>query len=257
MLDSHCHLDDKAIYEDRVQIIKEAKEAGVTLMVTIGCDLESSKKAVEIAHEFDGVYAAVGFHPQCLEEVSEEALEEIKKMASDPKVVAIGEIGLDYHWFKEKSEHDNQKIWFNKQIDLANELHLPISIHARDATEDAYEVLAANPPKFGAVLHCYSGSTEMMDKFDKLDLYYGFDGPITYKNSIVPKANVKRCPIDRILTETDSPYLTPTPYRGQQNSPKHINEILQEMADLRGISAKELEKTIEINFKRLFKIDEN
>lgn len=257
MLDSHCHLDDSAIYENRAQIIKEAKEAGVSLMITIGCDLESSKKAIEIAHEFEGVYAAIGFHPQNLENISDEALEEIKRMASDEKVVAIGEIGLDYHWFKEKSEHDIQKVWFNKQIDLANELHLPLSIHARDATEDTYEILVNNPPKYGAVLHCYSGSTEMMDKFDKLDLYYGFDGPITYKNSVVPKENVKRCPIDRILTETDSPYLTPTPFRGQLNGPKHIKEILQEMADLRGLSIKEMEFAVENNFKRLFLTNED
>lgn len=257
MLDSHCHLDDSAIYENRVQIIKEAKEAGVSLMITIGCDLESSKKAIEIAHEFEGVYAAIGFHPQNLENISDEALKEIKRMASDEKVVAIGEIGLDYHWFKEKSEHDIQKVWFNKQIDLANELHLPLSIHARDATEDTYEILVNNPPKYGAVLHCYSGSTEMMDKFDKLDLYYGFDGPITYKNSVVPKENVKRCPIDRILTETDSPYLTPTPFRGQLNGPKHIKEILQEMADLRGLSIKEMEFAVENNFKRLFLTNED
>lgn len=257
MLDSHCHLDDSAIYENRAQIIKEAKEAGVSFMITIGCDLESSKKAIEIAHEFEGVYAAIGFHPQNLENISDEALEQIRKMASDKKVVAIGEIGLDYHWFKEKSEHDIQKVWFNKQIDLANELHLPLSIHARDATEDTYEILVNNPPKYGAVLHCYSGSTEMMDKFDKLDLYYGFDGPITYKNSVVPKENVKRCPIDRILTETDSPYLTPTPFRGQLNGPKHIKEILQEMADLRGLSIKEMEFAVENNFKRLFLTNED
>lgn len=257
MLDSHCHLDDSSIYKDRERIVKEAKEAGVSLMITIGCDLESSKRAIEIAHEFEGVYAAIGFHPQNLENVSDDALEEIRKMASDKKVVAIGEIGLDYHWFKEKSEHDDQKVWFNKQIDLANELHLPISIHARDATEDTYEVLVNNPPKYGAVLHCYSGSTEMMDKFDKLGLYYGFDGPITYKNSVTPKENVKRCPIDKILTETDSPYLTPTPFRGTLNEPKHIKEILQEMADLRGVSINEMEIAVENNFKRLFKTNED
>ncbi|MCQ2799314.1 MAG: TatD family hydrolase [Bacilli bacterium] len=257
MLDSHCHLDDSSIYEDRERIVKEAKEAGVSLMITIGCDLESSKRAIEIAHEFEGVYAAIGFHPQNLENVSDDALEEIRKMASDKKVVAIGEIGLDYHWFKEKSEHDNQKVWFNKQIDLANELHLPISIHARDATEDTYEMLVNNPPKYGAVLHCYSGSTEMMDKFDKLGLYYGFDGPITYKNSVTPKENVKRCPIDKILTETDSPYLTPTPFRGTLNGPKHIKEILQEMANLRGVSINEMEIAVENNFKRLFETNED
>ena len=126
-------------------MIKNAKEAGVSLMVCIGWDLESSKKAIQIAHEFDCVYAAVGFHPENLEEISDEALEEIKNLAKDEKVIAIGEIGLDYHWFKEKKEHDNQKVWFIKQIELANELNLPLSIHARDASEDTYEILKEHP----------------------------------------------------------------------------------------------------------------
>lgn len=252
MLDSHCHLNDDGLFEKRAEVIKNAKEAGVSLMVCIGWDLESSKKAIQIAHEFEGVYAAVGFHPENLEGISDEALEEIKKLAKDEKVIAIGEIGLDYHWFKEKAEHDNQKVWFIRQIELANELNLPLSIHARDASEDTYEILKEHPAKAGCVLHCYSGSTEMLERFAKLGCYFGFDGPITYKNAIEPKENVKKCPIDRILTETDAPYLSPIPYRGKQNEPAHIKEILQNMADLLGISEKDMEIAVENNFKSLF-----
>ena len=191
MLDSHCHLNDEGLFEKRAEVIKAANEAGVSLMVCIGWDLESSKIAIQIAHEFECVYAAVGFHPENLEGVSDEALEEIKELAKDEKVIAIGEIGLDYHWFKEKAEHDNQKVWFIKQIELANELNLPLSIHARDASEDTYEILKEHPAKAGCVLHCYSGSTEMLERFAKLGCYFGFDGPITYKNAIEPKENVK------------------------------------------------------------------
>ena len=252
MLDSHCHLNDDGLFEERAEVIKRANEAGVSLMLCVGWDLESSKKAVQIAHEFDCVYAAVGFHPENLESISDKALNEVKELAKDEKVVAIGEIGLDYHWFKDPKDHENQKVWFIKQIDLANELNLPLSIHARDASEDTYEILKAHPAKAGCVLHCYSGSPEMLERFSKLDCYFGFDGPITYKNAIEPKENVKKCPIDRILTETDSPYLSPVPYRGKKNEPKNIKEILETMAELRSISQKDMEIAVENNFRRLF-----
>lgn len=254
MLDSHCHLDDEQLFEEREQVIKSANEAGISLMMTIGCDLESSKKAVQIANEHKCVYAAIGFHPQNLENVSDKALEEIKILAKNSKVIAIGEIGLDYHWFKDLNIREKQKEWFIKQIELANELNLPLSIHAREAEEDTYEILSKNFPKAGCVLHCYSGSTEMMDRYLKLGVYFGFDGPITYKNSITPKENVRRCPMDRILTETDSPYLTPVPFRGKRNEPKHIALILKTMAELKNVSIEEMEKAVANNFKALFKI---
>lgn len=254
MLDSHCHLDDEQLFEEREQVIKSANEAGISLMMTIGCDLESSKKAVQIANEHKCVYAAIGFHPQNLENVSDKALEEIKILAKNSKVIAIGEIGLDYHWFKDLNIREKQKEWFIKQIELANELNLPLSIHAREAEEDTYEILSKNFPKAGCVLHCYSGSTEMMERYLKLGVYFGFDGPITYKNSITPKENVRRCPMDRILTETDSPYLTPVPFRGKRNEPKHIALILKTMAELKNVSIEEMEKAVANNFKALFKI---
>jgi TatD DNase family protein len=256
MLDSHCHLNDDKLFPIREEVISNAIKAGVTWMLCVGYDIESSKKALQIAHEFKEVSAAIGFHPENLEGVSEEAILTIKEMAKDPKVVAIGEIGLDYHWYKEEKDHEIQKKWFLRQIDLANELHLPISIHARDATGDTYALLKSHPLEKGGVLHCYSGSTEMMPLFASLGFYFGFDGPITYKNSLVPKENVRRCPIDRILTETDSPYLTPTPFRGEVNNPSHIQEILQEMALLRGVDAKSLENQVYLNARRLFHVEQ-
>jgi len=255
LLDSHCHLNDGKLFAERSRHIAEATAAGVKFFLVVGWDVESSKKALQIAHEYPDVYAAVGLHPENLEGVNEASLKEIESMAQDPKVVAIGEIGLDYHWYKEEKDHENQKTWFVKQIDLANKLNLPTCIHARGAAKDTYDILKAHPVKRSGNLHCYSGSTEMMPSFAELGFYFGFDGPITYKNSQVPKANVQACPIDRLLSETDSPYLTPMPFRGEVNSPKHIVEIVEEMAVLRGISRDEIEKQIEQNFYSLFHVE--
>lgn len=256
MLDSHFHLNDEKIYPIRKEVIERAKKAGVTSFLVVGWDLESSKLAVEISHEFEGVYAAIGIHPENLDGISDKVLKELEELSKDHKVKAIGEIGLDYHWFKEKEEHEFQKVWFIKQIELANKLKLPLSIHARDASEDTYEILKENRPLYGAVLHCYSGSPEMMDRFMGLDLYFGFDGPITYKNAISPKECVIKCPLNKILTETDSPYLTPVPFRGQTNEPMHIKEIQAQISTLKNISEDVVEKQIKENFYNLFHVEQ-
>ncbi|MDD5885040.1 MAG: TatD family hydrolase [Erysipelotrichaceae bacterium] len=254
MLDSHCHWNDEALYPIRKDVYHRALEAGVTSFLVVGWDVPSSQKAIEIAHEFPSVYAAVGIHPENLEGCDEDDLETIRRLSFDPKVVAIGEIGLDYHWFSEEAIRQKQKEWFIRQIDLANERGLPLSIHARDAANDTYEILSHHLPKAGAVLHCYSGSPEMLERFLPLGLFFGFDGPITYRNAVTPKAAVVSCPLDRILTETDCPYLAPVPYRGEQNESCHIVEILKAMASLKGISPSEMEKRVADNFANLFHV---
>lgn len=254
LFDSHMHLNDERFLGREEEVVSEAKEAGVPLLFCAGYDLASSRKAVELAERFPGVYAFVGFHPENLEGVSEEALNEIAELAKSPKVVGIGEIGLDYHWFKDPKDHEIQKAWFIRQIDLANHLHLPVSIHARDAYGDLLPLLKEHPIKRSGVLHCYSGSPEMMREFAKLGLYFGFDGPITFKNAITPKECVKACPLDRILVETDSPYLTPTPFRGQENGPKYIPYIARQMAEIKGIDERELEEALNENLYRLFHV---
>lgn len=255
MLDSHCHLNDDQLFGDRGQYIDEARRHGVGVLLVVGWDLESSERALRIAHEYTNVFAAVGIHPENIDGASVNDLEAIKEMAKDPNVLAIGEIGLDYHWIKEKNEREKQKDWFIKQIDLANEIGLPVSVHAREATQDTYDVLNSHPVRESGVLHCYSGSTEMMPEFAKLGFYFGFDGPITYKNSIVPKENVRKCPLDRILSETDSPYLPPVPFRGQTNQPSHIAEIVKQMAFLRETDSKTIENAILSNFGKLFHVE--
>ena len=253
-LDSHCHLNDEAFNEDMEEVIARAKENSVKAMLVIGYDIESSRKALEIAKNHDGIYAAVGVHPENFEGLDFSALKEIEEMAKDPKVIAIGEIGLDYHWFKEEDHRARQKEWFIKQIDLANSLGLPASIHARECAGDMYAILKEHPIQKSAVLHCYSGSKEMLDEFAKLGYYFGFDGPITYKNAVEPKECVKRCPIDRILTETDSPYLTPVPYRGKRNGPEYIPFILNQIAELKGITQDEAMESVWNNFEALFHV---
>jgi hydrolase, TatD family len=256
MLDSHCHLNDEKLFSQRANVIQDAISRGVNLFLVAGWDIESSKKALQIAHEFPHVYVAVGLHPENLDGVNDDTLLALEELAKDPKVVAIGEIGLDYHWYKEKDDQVKQRTFFIKQIELANKLHLPVCIHAREAIQDTYNILKEHPVEKKGNLHCYSGPTEMMPQFAKLGFYFGFDGPITYKNSQVPKANVVACPFDRLLSETDSPYLTPVPFRGELNTPKYIPEIVKEMALLRGIDEKNLANQILLNFKTLFHVEQ-
>ncbi|MBP5216468.1 MAG: TatD family hydrolase [Bacilli bacterium] len=254
-LDSHCHINDDVLYPIRDELISRAREAGVGYLLVIGWDVESSKKAVEIAHEYENVYAAVGIHPENLDGINEDSLKQIEELAHDDKVVAIGEIGLDYHWFHEKEHHELQKVWFIKQIELANKLNLPISIHAREATGDLLEILKHHPVNRSGVLHCYSGSPESLKEFAKLGFYFGFDGPITYKNAVEPKESVKVCPMDKILTETDSPYLTPVPFRGKQNEPAYIPHILAQMASLKEVGEDEMAEQVRKNFEKLFSVE--
>ena len=181
-------------------------------------------------------------------------MKEIEALAAHDKVIAIGEIGLDYHWFKEEADHENQKVWLIKQIDLANKLKMPVSIHARDCLGDMLALLQAHPALYGGVLHCYSGSVETMKSLAKLGYFFGFDGPITYKNAIVPKECVKACPIDRLLVETDSPYLSPTPLRGTKNTPANIPLIVSAMAELKGIGVEEMCSQLDRNFEELFHV---
>ena len=254
-LDSHCHINDDALYPIRDELISRAREAGVGHLLVIGWDVESSKKAVEIAHEYEDIYAAVGIHPENLDGINEDSLKQIEELAHDDKVVAIGEIGLDYHWFHEKEHHELQKVWFIKQIELANKLNLPISIHAREASGDLLEILKNHPVNRSGVLHCYSGSPESLKEFAKLGFYFGFDGPITYKNAVEPKESVKACPMDRILTETDAPYLTPVPFRGKQNEPAYIPHILAQMASLKEVEENQMAEQVKKNFEKLFSVE--
>ena len=254
IFDTHCHLNDEPLYSRIDEVIESAHKVGVNKFLVVGWDKESSLLAVKLAHQYEGICAAIGFHPCNVEGVSEEDYQEVMSHVNDPKVAAIGEIGLDYHWVKDPVLKENQKKWFIKQIKDANKFHKPISIHNREAFEDCLSILKENKPEFSGVMHCYSGSLELLNDVMKLGLYIGLDGPVTFTNAKTPKEVAQDVPLDRLLIETDSPYLSPHPLRGTVNEPKNIALVLDEIARLRDMSKKHLSDVIYKNSCRLFNI---
>ena len=256
IFDTHCHLNHDDLYNDRKEIIDNAKKAGVSKFLVVGYDKETSIRAVEIANEFDCCYAAIGFHPTEIFDITDEDYDDVMKLVDNPKVVAIGEIGLDYHWIKDPIQRELQKEYFIKQIEFANERHLPICIHNRDSNEDCFNILKENRPLYGAIMHCYSGSVEMMQELIKFDgLYISLGGPVTFTNAKTPKAVAEEVPLDRLLIETDSPYMAPTPMRGKRNESAYVKYVLEQAAILKEIDINELEKITEENTIRFFNLD--
>ena len=254
IFDSHCHLNDENLYPRIDEVIEDAKKTGVNKFLVVGYDLLSSQLAAKIASEYEECYAAIGIHPTEIPHTTEQDYEELKKLVKNPKVVAIGEIGLDYHWVKDLKQREIQKEWFIKQIEFANDCKLPISIHNRESNEDCLKILKEHIPTYGGVMHCYSGSVEMIDDVLKLGLMISLGGPVTFTNAKTPKEVAEEVPLDKLIIETDSPYLTPHPHRGEKNEPKHICLVLDEIARLRNISKKHLEQVIYENTLRLFNI---
>ena len=255
LFDTHCHLNHEEIYPHIDEVIEAAQKTGVKKFLVVGYDKETSLLAVKIAKKYPFCYAAIGFHPTEIFDLSEEDYNEVMSHVHDERVVAIGEIGLDYHWVKEPELRELQKEYFIKQIEFANEHHLPISIHNRDSNEDCFNILKDHRPIYGMVMHCYSGSVEMMKEIVKWDkAYISLGGPVTFTNAKTPKAVAEEVPLDRLLVETDSPYLTPHPHRGMKNEPKYICLVSEEIANLKGMSKKHLESVIFDNSCRLFNI---
>ena len=257
LFDTHCHLNHDDLYERIDEVISDAQKTGVEKFLVVGYDKLTSLRAVEIAKKYPFCYAAIGFHPTEIFDLSEEDYQEVFSHLHDERVVAIGEIGLDYHWVEEKEKREIQKKYFIRQIELANEHHLPICIHNRDSNEDCYHILKEHRPLFGAVMHCYSGSVEMMKELLKFDgLYISLGGPVTFTNAKTPKAVAEEVPVDRLLIETDSPYLTPHPHRGTKNEPKYLCLICDEISELKGMSKKTLQSHLMNNSCKVFKISQ-
>ena len=256
LFDSHCHLNDDNLYPRIDEVIEAAKKTGVNKFLVVGYDKKSSLLAVEIANKYKECYAAIGFHPTEIEGVSDIDYQETMSLISNKKVVAIGEIGLDYHWVKDIELRDRQKEWFVKQINFANEHHLPISIHNRESTEDCVTILKEHRPLYGGVMHCYSGSVETMYEVINLGLHIALGGTVTFTNAKTPKEVAEEVPLDKLVIETDCPYLTPHPHRGEKNEPKYLCLVLDEIARLKDMSKKHLEDVIYKNTCSLFKVDE-
>ena len=254
IFDTHCHLNSEELYDRLEEVLESAKKVGVDKFLVVGWNKESSFKAVEIAHRYEGIYAAIGFHPTDIDDVSEEEYQETMALVDDPKVVAIGEIGLDYHWVKDPVQREKQKEWFVKQINFANEHKKPISIHNREAFEDCLKILKEHKPLYSGVMHCYSGSVELLKDVLELGLYIGLDGPLTFTNAKTPKEVCEEVPLDRLLVETDSPYLSPHPLRGTVNEPKNIALVIDEITRIKGLSKKHILDVIYQNSCKLFNV---
>ena len=252
--DTHVHLNSD-VYDDVERIIKEALENGVKKMVVVGYDLQTSLKAVEIASNFDFIYAAVGIHPSEVKKAKLSDLEAIEQCLINKKVVAIGEIGLDYHW--DNDNKDSQKRYFVEQLELSKKYNLPVIIHSRDAAQDTYDVLNENKKLFEkGIMHCYSYSYEMAEKFISLNLKIAFGGALTFLNAKENKEVVKKIDIEHLLIETDAPYLTPHPYRGKTNEPKYIYLVADEIAKLKGLDTKMISEKLYKNACELFGVEE-
>lgn len=253
MIDSHCHINDDLYKNSPSDYIKTAKLAGVDEFLVVGFDAKSSEISVEIAEKYDECFAAVGIHPSDVKKSKPGDLEVIKKLCKNPKVVAIGEIGLDYYWDKDQEARNQQKEFFIKQIELANELNLPISIHCRDAIEDCLKILKENKVNRGGIMHCYAGSLEIASEFIKLGYLLGFGGTVTFKNSVRPKEVAAHVPSNSYVLETDAPYLTPDPYRGKENHSKYLYLVRNKIAELRQTTPEQVEIETTNNFNRVFK----
>ena len=254
IIDTHCHLNDEALYKNIDEVISRALKVGVEKMVVIGWDEDSSKLAIKIAEEYPFVYAVIGFHPENIFDIDDEKMYNLLNLYKHPKVVGIGEIGLDYHWTKEPEKRELQKQFFIKQIEFANKIGLPISIHSREAFADTLEILKKHKPLFGGVMHCYSGSVENLNDIINLGLYIGLDGPVTFTNAKTPKEVAEEVPLEKLVLETDCPYLSPHPLRGTINEPANIALIADAIADIRKMSKKHMLEVVYQNSCDLFKI---
>ncbi len=253
IFDTHCHLYDDSYALDFDKVIKEAKENNVQKMLVLGDDLLNSKKAILLAKNYKEILAAVGIFPtSCYELDLDNSINELRNLVINNKEVkCIGEIGLDYYWEKDEEKKAMQKKFFIAQLNLAKSLNLPVSIHARDSIEDVYNILKDNFPEKGVIMHCFSSSKEMMDKFLKLGCYISLGGPVTFKNAKTPKEIALLVPLEKLLLETDAPYLTPHPYRGKRNEPKYINYTLKEIASIKEMSQEKLSEITYLNAIKL------
>lgn len=252
IFESHAHYDSQQFDDDRDALLNSMQENGVGTIINSAADWDSVTEVVELAEKYPFVYAAVGMHPDEVGDLNEERFAFMKSQCQKEKVVAVGEIGLDYYWDNES--HDTQKKWFIRQLELARELDLPVIIHSRDAAADTLEIMKEHAKGLRGVIHCFSYSKELAREYVKMGFYIGIGGVVTFKNGKKLKEIAEEIPLDRILLETDCPYLAPVPFRGKRNSSLYIPYIAQEIANLKGITYEEVVAQTEENGKRLFGI---
>jgi len=259
IIDTHAHIDGTDYDEDREAVIERARENGVQYIVNIGCDIESSYSSMELAEQYDLIYATAGIHPHDVKSIDDDTYAHLRQLLLHPKVIALGEIGLDF--FKNYSPHDVQRTHFRKQIELAREMNKPIIVHCRDAKEDTISILSEFYPKDATarsgIFHCFSGDQELAEQALEMGFYISFSGSLTFKKSEILREVAKTIPADRLFAETDCPYLTPTPHRGKRNEPAYVNFTAEKLAELRGLKIEDVQRTMALNFFELFGIGEN
>ena len=252
LFDTHAHMDDHAFDEDREELLSRLPERGIAYLMNPGCSLESSRNADRLSREYDYIYAAVGSHPDAADEVNEEVLEEYRKLCKlNPKIKAIGEIGLDYHY--EDIPREIQLKAFRMQMELARELQLPVIVHEREAHEDGMNIVREFRDVTG-VFHCYSGSAEMARQLVDKGWYIGFTGVLTFKNARKAIEVAESIPLERIVLETDCPYMAPVPFRGKRNDPGMLYRMAEKLAEIRGLTVEEIHEITTENGKRLYRL---
>ena len=254
LFDTHVHVNAEEFKEDLTEVIERAKEAGVENMIVVGFDRPTITRAMELIDLYDFMYAAIGWHPVDAIDMTDEDLSWIEELSAHPKVVAIGEMGLDYHW--DKSPKDIQMDVFRRQIQLAKKVKLPIIIHNREATADIVTILEEEgASEVGGIMHCFSGSPETAMKCIDMNFYISLGGPVTFKNAKKPKEVAAAVPLDRLLIETDCPYLAPTPFRGKRNEPSYVKLVAEQIAEIKEITLEEVSQATTNNAKKLFGIN--
>ncbi len=253
IFESHAHYDDDAFDEDRDTLLPSLPENGIATVINVGASLESCKTTIGLMEKYPFVYGAIGVHPNETAELNEENFKWLKEQCTLEKVVAVGEIGLDYYW--NEPEPAIQKKWFEKQLEMAREVKLPVIIHSRDAAKDTLDIMKSfHAEEIGGVIHCFSYTKEMAREFLNMDFYFGIGGVITFKNARKLKEAVKYIPIDKILLETDSPYLAPEPNRGKRNSSLNLPYVAKEIAAIKNMDYEEVVAITEKNAKELFRL---
>ena len=252
LVDTHTHLNDDKFADDVPDAVARARAAGVRRCINMGDTLASSKKAVELAHAYEGLFAGVGIHPEEAHELTADDDAQLAKWAEDEKTVCIGEIGLDYYWVKDEPTRELQRRIFIHQLDLARQLHLPVCIHDRDAHADTLAILKKEGQGIPTVLHCYSGSVEMAREFLKIGCYLGTDGPLTFKNASKLLNVIRDMPLGRLLVETDAPYMAPVPMRGKRNEPAFVRFIAEKVAELRSMTLADVARATTTNAEAIY-----
>lgn len=249
--DSHAHYDDERFDEDREELIESLKENGVEMVLNAAADMKSCHSSLALAEKYHFIYSSVGVHPHDVKDLTEADIEEMKELTKNPKVVAIGEIGLDYYY--DNSPREDQRKWFKRQLQLAKEVDMPVIIHSREASQETFDIIVESGVEKG-VIHCFSGSYELAKEYVKKGFYIGVGGALTFKNAKKAIEVVEGINLDHILIETDAPYMTPVPHRGKRNDSTYLKFVVQKIAEIKGISEDEVECVTSQNARKLFDI---